>query len=1176
MEPAFVHLHLHTEYSISDSVVRIGDLVKTTAAMQMPAIAMTDLTNVFGMVKLYRQAMAAGVKPVIGAEIEVASEDGSEHWPLVLLCMSNQGYKNLSALISRAFMEGQGRDGPIVQFDWLRQYAGDLIALSAGQVGELGSALVSLNDGEEPTRARAILRRYLDLFGDRFYIELQRTGHDGEERYISAATHLASETDTPVVATNNVRFIREDEYDMHEIRVCINQGRVVSDPRRPHDYTPKQYLKTPEEMAALFHDIPSAIRNSVEIAIRCNVEIELGTNYLPDYPVAEGDTVEDVLRRESEAGLARILKNVPEEKWPEYRERLEIELDVILNMGFAGYFMIVADFISWAKENAIPVGPGRGSGAGSIVAYAIKITDLDPIEHELLFERFLNPERVSLPDFDVDFCMEKRDKVIEYVTNKYGVDRVSQIITYGTMAAKAVVRDVGRVLDMPYGFVDQIAKLIPGGPGVSLAKSLEEEALLKARYEEDEEVRDLVDTAIRLEGLTRNVGKHAGGVVISPKVITEFSPLYCEAGTTQKVSQFDKDDLEAVGLVKFDFLGLRTLTIIDWAIQNIERTEGRKIDLAVDVNPFTHPDPAPFELLKEARTTAMFQLESRGMKDIIRKLKPDCFDDMVALVALFRPGPLQSGMVDDFINRKHGLAKIDYPHPSLEAILKPTYGVILYQEQVMQIAQVLSGYTLGAADMLRRAMGKKKPEVMEQQRSIFVAGAEKNGVEAQVAEDIFNLIAKFAGYGFNKSHSAAYALVSYHTAWLKTHFPAQFMAAAMSADMENTDKVVELFADCKEHGIEVLPPDINHCEYQFSPLDRQTMHYGLGAVKGAGRAALENIADERRANGEYTDIYDLCARVDTRKMNRRVLEALIKAGALDCLGQHRAELMANVTPALNAADQQNRAKNMGQTDLFGLSGVAETQKQQVSAEPWSEKERLTAEKETLGMYLTGHPIDAYREDIERLTDSGLADIEESDSLQLLAGLVGSYRVMKTKRGKKMAYLTLMDADASLDVVVFPDLFDANQEKLKKDSLLVIKGQIETDDYAGGFKMVAEQIMEYSEARHAYATLLDITLTSDVSTPLLDKLETLLTEVQSGRCRIRVTVKDPAWRVTMLLDDVWSIAPDDEILKAITHLIGDNQATFQYNRPRETAKIIKFRSRKKGGERAQMDGQTHGS
>ena len=1170
MRPDFVHLHLHTEYSIADSVIRIRDLVQTAKQMNMPAVAMTDLTNVFGMVKLYRQAMAAGIKPIIGAEIRVAREQDGEHWPLLLLCMSSQGYKNLSALISRAYMEGQGRDGPVVQFDWLGPYSDDLIALSCGQSGELGAAFA------QSDRATTVLQQYVSVFGDRYYIELQRTGHAGEESYIRAAVRLAAETATPVVATNNVRFIREDEYDMHEIRVCIHQGRVVNDQRRPRDYTPKQYLKSPEQMVELFADIPAAVQNSVEIALRCNVEIELGTHYLPDFPVAEGDTVEAVLKRESEAGLERILQNVAEEKWPEYRERLASELDVIIKMGFAGYFMIVADFIAWAREHGIPVGPGRGSGAGSIVAYAIRITDLDPIEHELLFERFLNPERVSLPDFDIDFCMEKRDQVIEYVTDKYGADRVSQIITYGTMAAKAVVRDVGRVLDMPYGFVDQIAKLIPPGPGVSLAASLEQEELLKARYEEDEEVRALVDTAIRLEGLTRNVGKHAGGVVISPRVITEFSPLYCEAGTTQKVSQFDKDDLEAVGLVKFDFLGLRTLTIIDWTIRNIERTEGRKINLAVDVNPFTHPDSAPFDLVKEARTTAMFQLESRGMKDIIRKLQPDCFDDLVALVALFRPGPLQSGMVDDFIKRKHGHMKIEYPHPSLAPILKPTYGVILYQEQVMQIAQVLSGYTLGGADMLRRAMGKKKQEVMDQQRAGFVAGAIKNGVDAKLAEDIFNLIDKFAGYGFNKSHSAAYALVAYQTAWLKAHYPAQFMAAALSSDMENTDKVVELIADCADFAIEIKPPDINQCEYQFLPLDRKTMHYGLGAVKGAGRAALEAIADERKQHGAFTDIYDLCARVDTRKVNRRVLEALIKAGALDCLGQHRAELMANVTPALTAADQKHRAASAGQADMFGMSGVAETQKQQVTAEVWSERERLDAEKETLGLYLSGHPIDAYQEDIQRLTDCDLAAAEESDSLQLVAGLVGAYRVMKTRRGKKMAYVTLADAKASLDVVVFPDLFESSRDKLKKDALLVIKGQIEKDEYSGGLKMVAEQIMEYHEARMAYASRLEITLPADTPLSVLEQLETLLTEVRSGQCRVCVRVASDRWQTPlMLLDDIWSVAPDDEILKAIARVTGDKQVGFQYNRPQESAKILKFRSRRKSAERKPMNGQTHG-
>lgn len=973
-DPRFIHLRVHSDYSMIDGLAKTGPLVKKVASLGMPAFAITDFTNLCGLVKFYGAAHGAGIKPIVGADVYLETELlGDEYAHLTILARDNVGYQNLTLLISEAYKHGYGAAGPVIKQEWLTTYKEGLLLLSGGRMGDVGKFLLRGN--------RALVEQCLEYyqthFPDSYYLELIRTGRPDEESYLHEAVALASEKGLPVVATNDVRFLDSDDFDAHEIRVAIHDGFTLSDPKRPKHYSPQQYMRTEEEMCELFADIPEALENSVEIAKRCNVTIRLGEYFLPQFPTGDMST-EDFLIKKSKEGLEERLAFLfpdpqeREKRRPEYDERLEIELKVINQMGFPGYFLIVMEFIQWSKDNGVPVGPGRGSGAGSLVAYSLKITDLDPLEFDLLFERFLNPERVSMPDFDVDFCMEKRDRVIDHVADMYGRDAVSQIITFGTMAAKAVIRDVGRVLGHPYGFVDRISKLVPPDPGMTLEKAFAAEPQLPEIYEADEEVKSLIDMARKLEGVTRNAGKHAGGVVISPTKITDFAPLYCDPEGNNPVTQFDKNDVEYAGLVKFDFLGLRTLTIINWALEMINARRAKKSLEPVDISAISLTDQRSFDMLQRSETTAVFQLESRGMKDLIKRLRPDCFEDMIALVALFRPGPLQSGMVDNFIDRKHGVEEISYPdvkwqHESLQPVLEPTYGVILYQEQVMQIAQVLAGYTLGGADMLRRAMGKKKPEEMAKQRSVFEAGAIKNGVDGELAMKIFDLVEKFAGYGFNKSHSAAYALVSYQTLWLKAHYPAEFMAAVMTADMDNTEKVVGLVDECWRMGLKVLPPDINSGLYHFHVNDEGEIVYGIGAIKGVGEGPIEAIVEARQQGGHFKDIFDLCARTETKKLNRRVMEKLIMSGAFDKLGPHRAALMSSLEDALKAADQHAKAEAIGQSDMFGVLAEApeQVERSYANVPKWPDQVVLEGERETLGLYLTGHPITRYLKEIER-------------------------------------------------------------------------------------------------------------------------------------------------------------------------------------------------------------------
>jgi DNA polymerase-3 subunit alpha len=1061
MSKNFVHLHVHTEYSLVDGIVRIKPLMKSVAAAGMPAVALTDQCNMFGMVKFYKSAMAAGLKPIIGAEVWIGRGDVNEApTRLIMLAKDKEGYLNLSRLVSRGYTEGQHRGIAIIQREWIDGYTDGIIALSGGHEGDVGKALLSGN----MTETRRLLADWRSLFGDDYYLQLMRTGRALEEDYLHAAVELAAAEDVAVVATNGVVFLQQEDFEAHETRVCINEGRSMDDPRRVKRYSEQQYLRTPEEMEALFADIPEAIANTVEIAKRCNIDVTLGTYYLPDFPVPEGMTMDEYFRDESEKGLEKRLDFLFDRNSPDfaeirkpYDERLKVELDVIVNMGFPGYFLIVADFIQWSKNNDIPVGPGRGSGAGSLVAYVLTITDLDPLKYDLLFERFLNPERVSMPDFDVDFCMDGRDRVIDYVARTYGRDKVSQIITYGSMAAKAVIRDVGRALGHPYGMVDKIAKLIPFELGITLTGALEQEPMLQERYDTDEEVKTLIDLALKLEGITRNAGKHAGGVVIAPSELTDFAPLYCEEGGGSLVTQYDKDDVEGVGLVKFDFLGLRTLTIIDWALKNVNATRSIQGKDDIDIAAIPLDCKRTFDLLKACQTTAVFQLESRGMKDLIKRLQPDNFEDIVALVALFRPGPLGSGMVDDYINVKHGRKAAVYPHPKLEPVLEPTYGVILYQEQVMQIAQVLAGYTLGGADMLRRAMGKKKPEEMAKQRLIFLEGATKPGVEEGNANAIFDLMEFFSGYGFNKSHSAAYALVSYQTAWLKAHYPAEFMAAVASSDMDNTDKVVTFIEECVSMKLKVLAPDVNASFYKFTVPEAGSVRYGLGAIKGVGEAAIDIVVEERESNGPYVDLFDLCRRVDLRKVNRRSMETMIRCGALDSMGPSRASMMATLSTALAEADQAGKASAMGQNDMFGFAAPTEETGTAQSVfkivEEWKSRERLDYERETLGLYLTGHPLDEYEKDLNRLVSVRLGKLTADKKRPVtLAGLVTAVRTMKNKKGGTMAFVTLDDKTGRVEVGIFANVFPEFQPLLIKDKILVVQGDASHDEYSGGIRV----------------------------------------------------------------------------------------------------------------------------
>ncbi|HET7394891.1 MAG TPA: DNA polymerase III subunit alpha [Gammaproteobacteria bacterium] len=1168
MAPRFVHLRLHTEYSLLDSVIRVPELMDLAVEQGMPAVALTDQSNLFALVKFYKEAQKRGIKPLIGADLRLRDPDSDQSHVFTLLCCDMTGYRNLSALITRSFLVGQQRGLPMVDSDWLDTDTEGLIALSGGLNGELGHALLAERE------VSGVLANWQRRFPGRFYIELQRTGREGEEQYLHAAVELAGRKGVPMAATNDVRFLRQTDFGAHEARVCIQEGRTLNDPRRPHRYSDQQYLRSEAEMLELFKDVPEALENTVEIARRCNLTLQMGQNYLPAYPVSDGLSIEQFLRKEAQAGLERRLvimlaglgaKEREVQERP-YRERLALELDVIVNMGFPGYFLIVADFIRWAKQNGVPVGPGRGSGAGSLVAYALEITDLDPLKYDLLFERFLNPERVSMPDFDVDFCMEGRDRVIDYVSERYGRERVSQIITYGTMAARAVVRDVGRVLGHPYGYVDRIAKLIPFELGMTLDKALDDEAELQKLYESDDEVHQLIDLARSLEGLARNAGKHAGGVVIAPSALTDFMPLYCEQGSTHTVTQLDKDDVEAVGLVKFDFLGLRTLTIIDWAVKaiNVRRTKAGEPLLDIAALPLN--DSQTYErVFKKAQTVAIFQFESAGMQRLLKDAKPDRFEDIIALGALYRPGPMD--LIPSFVARKHGREPVKYPDARVEPILKETYGIMVYQEQVMQMAQIVGGYTLGAADLLRRAMGKKKPEEMVKHRTIFREGAAKHGLSAAQADQIFDLMEKFAGYGFNKSHAAAYALLSYQTAWLKAHYTAEFMAAVLSSDMDHTDKVVMLIEECRRLDMAILSPDINFSEYKFTVADERSIRYGLGAIKGVGLAAIEGVLEERNRNGVFKDIEDFCRRVDLQKSNRRVIEALIRAGAMDALGPNRATLMARLPDALALADQNTRAAAAGQDDMFGLAAPAATARQvtaPVTVADWDEDERLRGEKETLGLYLTGHPIVRYLRDLQPVVTASLGELASEappanngergygyggpSRTVIVAGLVMDLR----KRGNRVN-LVLDDRTGRIEVTLFEEAYNRFRALAVKDKVVVAEGRLAFDQFLNAWRVTAKDLFDVDKLRERYVRRLDIHWQAkEVSPEFAARLkETLKPYLLDGGCAVCVGYRGKDASVPVPLGDHWRVRPSEALVQKLEAWLGADQVVLHYG-PRTAA------------------------
>ena len=1144
----FVHLGVHTEFSITESIVRIPDLMKSAVQDSMPALAMTDLSNLHAAVKFYTSCLKKGIKPILGSVIRLNDESHR----MTLLAMNNEGWRSLTEVVSRGFIEGQQLSIPCVKKEWVLEQAPGMIAL-LGIKSDVGEMLCS----SSPEKAEPLLEAWIEKFGNRVYLALTRTNRPQEEDFIIEAVKLAAKYQIGVVAHNDVHFIREEDFEAHEARVCIADGYVLGDNRRPRTYSPEQYFKTTAQMVELFADIPSAIQNTVEIAKRCNVTLRLGKYFLPDYPIPEGHTIDTFFAHLSKEGLEERLNHLyPVEKrgedWPEirkeYDDRLDFEIKIINSMGFPGYFLIVMDFIQWSKNNGVPVGPGRGSGAGSLVAYSLKITDLDPLPYGLLFERFLNPERVSMPDFDVDFCIAGRDRVIDYVARTYGRDAVSQIATFGTMAAKGAIRDVARVLGKSYGLADRISKMIPTKPlGLSLEESLEAEPQLKdivtnPSNPDYEDASEIWEMALKLEGITRNTGKHAGGVVIAPTKITDFSAVLCEEDGTGRVAQFDKDDVEAAGLVKFDFLGLRNLTVIEDAIQHINQR--LKFDIPLKIENIPLNDKAAYSIFAEANTTAVFQFESVGMKKMLKEARPSKFEEIIAFVSLYRPGPMD--LIPDFIHRMHG-GEFEYLHPLLEGVLEPTYGIMVYQEQVMQAAQYCAGYSLGGADLLRRAMGKKKPEEMVKQRQIFIEGAAKKDIDEQTANHIFDYMEKFAGYGFNKSHAAAYALVAYQTAWLKAHYPSEFMSAVLTSEMQNTDSIVFLIDDCRNNGLDVLPPSVNMSIYQFHAIDEKTIVYGLGAIKGVGEAAMQSVIDSRKQLGPYKDLFDFCHRIDLKKINKRTLEALIRSGALDCLGLERATLMAQLPEAVQAAEQARSNRETGIMDLFGE--VEEVQRKPTKpVKPWSDEVRLKGEKDTLGLYLTGHPIDVYRPELKAFISNKINELTPTRRgvTTVFAGLV-----VDVANFPNRMMITLDDGTARIEVSANHERFQRFKDVIVNERVIVIEGEIyerEGFDRPMGRLTKAFTLNEIRQKRanHILIKLQPEHIQPNLGQELSQIIQPFCDVDMCQHVPLQVQLDFPYATADFHLPPQWNVAPLDDLLFKLRDYFGKEALHVEYH------------------------------
>jgi DNA polymerase III subunit alpha len=1161
--PIFTHLRVHTEYSIVDGLVRIDDLVAAAAKDQQPAVGVTDLANAFCLVRFYKAARGKGIKPIVGVDAWITNDDNREKpFRLLILCKNKTGYLQLCELLSKAWLTNQYKGRAEIRVEWLEALAtsvstlepdvpqsNGLIVLSGAQFGDIGQAI----DNGDLDKAEACARRWAQIFPGHFYVEIQRAGQQNQEQQVRHSVALANRLGLPVVATHPVQFISKDEFIAHEARVCIAEGEMLANAKRVRRFNEGMCFKSQAEMAELFKDLPGALANSVEIAKRCNVTLTLGKPQLPNFPTP-GMTIDEFLVAETKKGLEeRLIELYPNEEQrekerPRYEARLEFENNTIIKMKFPGYFLIVAEFIQWGKNNGVPIGPGRGSGAGSLVAYALKITDLDPLKYNLLFERFLNPERVSMPDFDIDFCQEKRELVIQHVKDLYGRDAVSQIATFGTMAAKGAIRDVGRVLDFGYNFCDGISKLIPFKPGkqVSIAEAIEEEPMLKERLENEEEVKQLIELAQQVEGITRNIGMHAGGVLIAPGKLTDFCPLYTQGGDAGVVSQYDKDDVEAAGLVKFDFLGLTTLTILDRAVNYIRALDPADKDFELSKLPLT--DRSTYKLLTDAKTVAVFQLESRGMQGMLKDARPDRFEDIIALVALYRPGPMD--LIPDFCKRKHG-EKFDYPDPRTESILSETYGIMVYQEQVMQMAQIVGGYSLGGADMLRRAMGKKKAEEMAEHRAIFRAGAAKDGLTTEKADEIFDLMEKFAGYGFNKSHAAAYALLSYHTAYLKVHHTAAFMAANMSLAMEDTDKIKILVEDSIDMcGLTILPPDVNESQFRFTPegpppsvtgKQVKNIRYGLGGVKGAGQGAIEAIIAARESGGKFKDLFDFCKRVDRKQINRRTVESLIRAGAMDCFGVDRAVLLASVAFAVEVADQAAASAN--QVSLFGGDDsdlVAPPD--YVKATPWTDRQKLSEEKTALGYYLSGHMFDSYAAEVRRFAKTKLKDLEPSRDPRMLCGVITGVRTQLTQRGK-ILIVSLDDKSGVVEVTIYNELFEQHKNVFREDEFLLVVGKVSEDRFNGGLRITAEKVFDIATARIQYGHKLEMDVACTI--PPAKLAEILQPHRHEHGLPVSLRVTPQGIPCILQLGDAWRVAPSDELKYALELQLGAKDVAVEY-------------------------------